>query len=171
VGILNGSEAFNRERARIDPASLPPITVGEDVIDFDHTLAGPEINNVAQALAQNLEIENLALLRRDPNLLTQVDHGDRLTEMQAKLANAQTSGVYAVLHYDFDNLDVRLLVPFGAQTGLSLGFHGTGNVTVDTYDSTGNKLGSSSPEPFDQIFAVRRATGDRWLLVGVQPPS
>jgi hypothetical protein len=75
-----------------------------------------------------------------------------------------------VSHYDFDNMDVKLLVPFGAQTGLSLGFHGTGTVTKDTYDSAGNRI-SSTAESFDQIFAVRRALGDRWLLVGVLPPS
>ena len=29
----------------------------------------------------------------------------------------------------------------------------------------------AQPQSFDQIFAVRRALGDRWLLVGVLPPS
>ena len=39
-------------------------------------------------LAQNLELENQALLRRDAALLPAVDHGDRLDEMQARLADA-----------------------------------------------------------------------------------
>ena len=67
---------------------------------------------------------------------------------------------------------MSLLVPFGKQTGLSLGFHGTGNVTVETYDSTGT-LQSSATQPLDTMFAVRRATGARWLNVAscLRPPS
>ena len=60
-------------------------------------------------------------------------------------------------------------MPFGKQTGLSLGFHGTGTVAVETYDSAGN-LTSTTTEPFDTMFAVRRATGGRWLNVGELPP-
>ena len=174
--ILIGA-TFRTFPAVVSTRFAPPVELVHRAVPTTSplTAAGPEVTlNVALTLAQNLELENLALLRRDGALLTQVDHGDRLAEMQTALANAATSGVYAVSHYDFDKMDVRLLVPFGAQTGLSLGFRGTGNVTVDTYDSTGRKLGSSSPEPFDQVFAVRRALGDRWLNVGVfedDPPA
>jgi len=56
------------------------------------------------------------------------------------------------------------------QTGLSLGFHSQGTVIHETYDASGN-LQSQTSEPFDLVFAVRRATGDRWLNVGVLPPS
>ena len=39
-------------------------------------------------LAENLELENQALLRKDGSILTAVDHGDRLAEMQARLQEA-----------------------------------------------------------------------------------
>jgi hypothetical protein len=64
---------------------------------------------------------------------------------------------------------MSLLLPFGKQTGLSIGIHGTGMVTEDTYDSAGT-LQSTTTEPFDQVFVTRRATGDRWLNVDVLPP-
>ena len=40
-------------------------------------------------LAENLELENQALLRDDPTILAAVDHGDRLVEMQARLEAAR----------------------------------------------------------------------------------
>ena len=100
----------------IDPATLPAITVSQNVSDFDHTIpaAAPEI---LVTLAQNLEIENQALLRADASLLTAVDHGDRLKEMQARLRDATTSGRTVVDHYRFDTVHVVLIVPFGVQTG------------------------------------------------------
>ena len=57
-------------------------------------------------------------------MLTAVDHGDRLDEMQGRLDGATASGATTVAHYDFDAIDVSLLVPFGQQTGLSLGLRG-----------------------------------------------
>ena len=57
------AEALNNPPAAIDPATLPPITVGQDVIDYDHELAGPGMPAVVVSLAQNLELENQALLR------------------------------------------------------------------------------------------------------------
>ena len=61
-----------------------------------------------------------------------------------------------------------LLAPFGKQTGLSLGFEGRGTVTEETYDASG-ALRRPETSPFEQTFAMRRATGDRWLNVAVLP--
>ncbi len=166
VVVPTGIEALSRVSPVIDPATLPPITVDQDVIDYDHTLAGPELAGVAATLAQNLELENLALLRHDESILVLVDHGDRLAEMQDRLRTASATGTTVVAHYAFDSLRVSLLVPFGAQTGLSLGFHGQGTVTRDTIDGAGNLVARESV-PFSQTFAVRRATGARWLNVAV----
>ncbi len=163
------TELLTRTPIHIDPATLPSITVAQDVIDFDHDLADTGIQQVLVTLAQNLEVENQALLRGDESLLEAVDHGDRLIQMQAALSEAQSSGMTTLRHYHFDTVDVSLLVPFGKQTGLSLGFHGTGTVTIETYDSSGS-MQSTTTEPFDTMFAVRRATGDRWLNVGELPP-
>ena len=42
--------------------------------------------------------------------------------MQARLADAAAIGHGpSIAHYQFDSIDVSLLVPFGVQTGLSLG--------------------------------------------------
>jgi Na+-translocating ferredoxin:NAD+ oxidoreductase RnfD subunit len=152
----------------VDPATLPPITVSDDVISFDHELAGPEMQAVVVTLAENLEFENEALRSGDPSILTAIDHGDRLDEMEARVAAADAGEPVVLTHYLFDAIDVSLLVPFGQQTGLSLGLSSTGTKVEETYDAAG-QLTERTEAPFEATFAVRRATGDRWLTVGVLP--
>jgi hypothetical protein len=65
-------------------------------------------------------------------------------------------------------MNVRLVVPFGVQTGLSLGFDSRGTVTEETYNASG-ALVDRQTKPFADTFVTRRATGDRWLNVAVLP--
>jgi Na+-translocating ferredoxin:NAD+ oxidoreductase RnfD subunit len=152
---------------QVDPETLPAITVSDDVVSFDHDLDGPGMQAVVVTLAETLELENEALRRMDEAILTSVDHGDRLDGMRALMG----SGPVVLTHYLFDSIDVSLLVPFGQQTGLSLGLHGQGTKVEEVYDPTTGTTLERTEAPFDQVFAMRRATGDRWLLVGVLPPA
>ena len=154
----------------VDPATFPSITIGQDVADYDHTIAGPGAQEILVTLAENLALENQALLRSDGEILTAVDHGDRLKEMQGRLRDARTSGQTVIAHYRFDGVRVILIVPFGVQTGVSLGFESRGTVTEETYDATG-ALQTRQTSPFALTFAMRRATGGRWLNVAVLPPG
>ncbi len=168
VVVPDTTEVLNRRLTAVDPATLPAITVGQDVIDFDPLLAGPGMQDVVVTLAQNLELENQALLRRDETLLPAVDHGDRLIEMQDRLRAAAATGTTVIVRYTFDALDVSLLRPFGRQDGLSLGMAARGTMTKETYDATGT-LQARESSPFRVTFAMRRATGARWLDVAVLP--
>jgi len=168
--VPDTAEMLNDVPHQVDPGTFPAIAVGQDVADWDHTIEGPGAQAILQTLAENLELENQALLRRDGSILTAVDHGDRLKEMQARLQAVQAGGPTVVDHYRFDSVKLRLIVPFGVQTGISLGFDSTGTVTEETYDANGS-LQSTRTIPFDQTFAVRRATGNRWLNVAVLPPG
>ena len=169
VALANG-EALNGLPTNVDASTLPPVTVAADVADFDHELAGAGINDVVVTLARNLELENQALLRRDEEILVAVDHGDRLAEMRERLQAAEASGTTVLTHYAFDEIDVALIEPFGVQTGLVLGLSGRGTMTEETRDADGNVVSEDSA-PFDLTFAMRRATGDRWMNVGVLPPG
>jgi len=170
VVLPASAEVLNRVPTAINPATLPAITVGQDVIDFDHRFAGPEMQEVLVTLAQNLELENQALLTHDATILPQVDHGDRLVEMQGRLSDAVTAGTTVIAHYQFAAVDASLLVPFGRQDGLSLGLASRGTVILETYTATGTLLARRS-SPFTLTFAMRRATGARWLNVAVLPPK
>ena len=164
------AEILNRLPAQVDPATLPPVTVGQDVADFDPQLAGPGINAVLITIAQNLTLENEAMLRADRSILAVADHGDRLAEMNQRLLAARAKGETVLTTYRFDAGSVSLLIPFGKQDGFSLGFRMTGTQVQETRNASG-AVTSQAESAFDLVFAVRRATGDRWLLVAVLPPG
>ena len=164
--VPDPAEILARTPTAVDPGTLPPITVEQPVIDFDPRFLGDEAQVAAVTLVQNLELENQALLRRDPSILTAADHGDRLDEMQARVTAAASSGTVEIDHYQFSSLDLTLIRPFGKQVSLSLGLVAKGTVDRETYDATGAVVSRRS-EPFSQTFVMRRVTDARWLNVGV----
>jgi len=164
------AEILDRVPHDIDPATFPAIAVEPDVIDFDHEMAGSGAQALVLTLAENLELESQALLRADDAILTAVDHGDRLDEMRARLADAATTGTTTISRYVIDDVTISLIVPFGRQDGLSMGLESRGTVTETSYDATGALVGQAS-KPFEQTFVMRRATGGRWLNVAVLTPD
>ena len=150
------------------PAGSVAAPSGPVVYSFTATNPGTYIYN--SGTAQNLQIENQAMLHLDSNLLTAVDHGDRLDEMRARVKDTTSTGKCVIDVYKFDSVNVTLIVPFGVQSGLSLGFNARGSVTHETYDSA-SKLISTQSSQFANTFAIRRATGARWLNVAVLPPG
>ncbi len=158
---INTSEALSGYAVQLDASTLPPIDVTQGVWDWDQATAS-QAPQLLLTLAQNLEIEAQAQLKHDPSILTSVDHGARLDQMRAAMTPAGSP--VTVSHYSFADVRVRLLIPFGVQSGLSLGFDCKGTVTQQTYDASGS-LASQQTVPFAQTFALRAATGGRWLVV------
>jgi hypothetical protein len=154
---------------QVDPATFPAITVEEDVTSWNHEISGGGAQAILLTLAENLELENQAILQKDATILSVVDHGDRLEEMQARMASASAAGT-TIEHYSFYDVNVTLIVPFGVQSGLSLGFEATGTLTSETYDANGVVVDSMS-EPYARTFVLRQALGDRWMNVAVLPAT
>ena len=152
----------------IDPATLPSISVDQDVVDWNHEITGKGAQEIVLALAENLELERQALRRGDAGLLEAVDHGDRLDEMRRRVEGAAAGGTRVVEQYQIDGVEITLVVPFGRQAGLSLGLESQGTVTTETYDADG-ELRSRSSKPFATSFVMGRPTGGRWLNVAVVP--
>ena len=169
--VANSAEVLGRLPAQVDPGTLPTVTIDQQVTDFDPALVGAGMQAVVVTLAQNLEFENEALLRRDGSILTAVDHGDRLLEMQRQLAALAPGTPTTVVHYRFETMHATLLIPFGKQDGFSIGLEATGSMIRQTVDAAGSPQSYAAAEPFRQTFAVRRATGERWLTVAVLPPT
>ena len=149
----------------VDPATFPAITVEEDVTSWNHEISGAGAQAILLTLAENLELESQALLQEDETILAVVDHGDRLVEMETRLEAAE-AGETTVEHYTFDTVNVTLIVPFGVQSGLSLGLEATGTVTTETYDASGT-LTDTTTAPYERTFVMRQALGDRWMNVAV----
>ena len=119
-------------------------------------------------LAENLELENQALLQGDAD-----DPRRRRSRRPARrdagpARGREASGRRHGRHYRIDDVRITLLVPFGRQTGLSLGLESRGTVTEETYDASGD-LVARRDVPFAKTFVMRRATGGRWLNVAVLP--
>lgn len=158
-GLIAGEpeDLMGRMATRIDPSTFPDITVDSEVTDWNHELDVEGARAVVLTLAENLALESQALVDGDESLLEAVDHGDRLDTMRNRLSDAATSAPM-VSTYSFDSVRVKLLIPFGRQSGLSLGMVVRGTVTTN---------GRSSD--FETMWAMRRATGDRWLIVAELP--
>ena len=122
-------------------------------------------------LAQNLELENQALLRHDASILEAVDHGDRLVEMQGALDDATASGLrpssaLPVRHHR--RLAPRpVRAPGRLQPRARPARHrrSARPTTRRARCSRASRRRSRRPS------RVRRATGDRWLNVAVLPPT
>ena len=167
---IDPTAVLGRVPHQVDPATFPAITVEPDVTSWNHEISGSGAREILLTLAENLELENQALLLADETILAVVDHGDRLEEMRARLHAAERTGQATIRHYRFDAVNVTLIIPFGVQTGLSLGIESRGTVTTETYDAAG-ALEASAASPFATTFVMRRATGDRWLTVAELPPG
>jgi hypothetical protein len=152
----------------VNPATFPTITVEQGVLDWNHEISGSGAQQIVLTLAENLDLENQAMLRHDASILAAVDHGDRLDQMRSRLSAAEASGSLVIQRYRITDVNVTLLVPFGRQDGLSLGMQSRGTATKETYDATGH-LVSRSSAPFSTMFVMRRATGARWLDVAELP--
>ena len=153
---------------QVNPSTFPKLTIEQGVLDWNHEISGAGAQQIVLTLAENLELENQALLRHDATILKAVDHGDRLDAMTGRLETATASGSTVIHRYDITTVNVTLLVPFGRQDGLSLGLQSRGTATTETYDAAGH-LQSRTTAPFATTFVMRRATGARWLNVAELP--
>ena len=166
--VPSAADVLGRVAVDVNPATFPTISVEQGVLDWNHEIVGSVAQELVLTLAENLALENQALLHADATILKAVDHGDRLIEMQGRLKDSMTSGRTMIERYQIDHVNVTLLVPFGKQDGLSLGLESRGTVTNETYDAAGH-LQARTSSSFTKTFAVRRATGARWLNVAVLP--
>jgi Na+-translocating ferredoxin:NAD+ oxidoreductase RnfD subunit len=165
---VNTAEILDRVPHEVDPDTFPPITVEQDVADWNHEMTGDGALELALTLAENLEVENQALRLGDASVLAAVNHGDRLAQMESRVASAEEDGTVTIERYVFDSMNLILIDPFGVQSGLSLGVESTGTVVTESYDTDG-ALVATDEGSFEMTFVMRRATGDRWLTVAVLP--
>ena len=169
-GLLAGEpeDLMGRLATAIDPATFPAISVDDEVINWNHEIDVDGARAIVLTLAENLALESQAVVDRDAKLLEAVNHGDRLDAMRERLRDAEANGRIVTDSYDIDDVAVKLLVPFGRQDGLSLGMVSRGTVTTETRDATGDVVSRTSA-PFETMWAMRRATGARWLTVAELP--
>ncbi len=160
--------AFQAVTAKIDPSTLPRVTVDADVAGSSSDLAGPGGQEVAVNLAEDLATETQALLTADKDLLSAVAFGDRLIEMRQRVDDAISAGETVVDDYRFDSLRISSVIRSAGQSGLSLGIDARGTLAEITYDASGDQA-ETATSPFALTFVLSRPTGSRWLIRATQP--
>ncbi len=153
----------------IDPASLPAVTVGDEVAGLNNDVAGSAIQ-LALALAENLAIEGEAMRRADPSLLRGADDGERLIEQERRIEAGATAGALVVSLYTFDLLHLHVVHTDGPQGGASLALGASGSIEEITYDLLGIELRRATA-PFASTFVLRQGSSGRWLIAAELPPS
>jgi hypothetical protein len=121
-------------------------------------------SDLAGILAEDLALEAEAIRTANAVLLAWADAGERLTEMQARIDDAITSGERVADHYELESLELRLAGESEGQTSAALAFDARGVVSSVTYDSSGLEVERSS-RAFATTFVMRQLAGDRWLIV------
>ena len=154
--------------AHVDPSTLPRVTVDADVAKLSSDLTGSGAQEIGVTLAENLETETQALQEADKGLLSAVDFGDRLREMQQRFDDAITAGTTDVDTYAFDSLHIGSVIRAPGQGALSLGVEARGTLEEITYDADGIRTARTS-SPFSITFVLAAPTGDRWLIAETRP--
>jgi hypothetical protein len=174
VGLLTGGSTVPAPPAEaapsvteIDPASLPTVSIDLDVGGLSASLATPDgAQQLAATLAWNLQVEAEALTTGDASLLTAVDHGQRLLDLQDEIA----SGERVVPTYQFDSLHLEVVFPGGVQDGPNAGLDAKGTVTEVVHGAGGGQE-TRPARPFAMTFSLRQMTDGRWLTSDTLPPD
>ncbi len=153
----------------IDASSLPDVQVSADVAALNSEAASRP-SELAIDLAENLAVENEAMLKADTSILRSVSDGVRLLTMEREIEAAAARGEYVVSEYAFEGLALDVEHANGPQGGASLAMEAVGTVTTITYDTEGNELERSSL-PFASIFVLSPGTGDHWLITDTVDPG
>ena len=116
--VPDAADVLDRVPHDVDPATFPAITVGQDVVDWDQSIAGPGAQEIVLTLAENLELENQALLRHDAThphrgRSRRPAQGDAGPAADARVA----SGTTTIARYRIERDDVRCSCRSASRTG------------------------------------------------------
>ncbi len=149
----------------VDASALPTMAVSADVAALSGDVdADPAA--LSLALAENLAIEGMAMLRQDTSLLRSADDGPRLLEMERAVQAAATAGSPVLDEYRFDALTLDVAHTDGHQGGASLVIYASGTVDHVVHDASGTEVGRTS-EPFEGSFLLTTGSSGRWLIAMV----
>jgi Na+-transporting NADH:ubiquinone oxidoreductase subunit NqrB len=148
----------------LDVAGLPVVTIDDSTDQLDISIDENVAGDLAVMLAENLALEAEAIRTADAELLSFADGGERVTEIQARIDDAITSGKRVADHYQLESLLLRLADESEGQASAALAFDAEGIVSTVTYDANGREVNSSS-RSFATTFVLRQLAGDRWLIV------
>ena len=148
----------------IDPDTIPAVTADPDVGSL---ITEVDLDDLALTLAENLEIEAMAVRNRDSGLLLVADGGRRLAQMIERIDEAVATGVVTVPGHRFDSLHAVVIPAIGGQLA-TIGLQATGSVEEVTFDAGGLEQ-ARVVEDLDTTFVLSPVAGERWLIIEERP--
>jgi enediyne biosynthesis protein E5 len=149
---------------------LPAIVIDPDVAGLSQDLATPSgAEALVRALLFNLEVEAEAFTTGDADLLTAVDHGQRLLDITREIESVG-NGERVISRYALDTIRLGVVFPGGFQSGPNAGLTITGTVTATTIGADGAELARAT-RPLETTFTLRRTSNGTWLTTGTLPPG
>jgi Na+-translocating ferredoxin:NAD+ oxidoreductase RnfD subunit len=156
--------------AKTDPATLPRVTVADDIAALSATLATQTgAQDLAAELAFNLEVEREAMRTRDASLLSAIAHGARLEHTQRLIDDLDPASNVVASAYAFHALHLVVVFPGGAQRGANAGLVVDATRSDITYSPQGVEL-DRSEHPVQLTFALRRTTNGHWQITDTLTP-
>ncbi len=147
----------------VDAAALPEVTASDRLFDLYSADVDPVA--VATELLRLLEVESIAVAARDHELLTGVDHGVRLEELDQRIDAAGEDGAITTESYEFASMHLDVIRSEG-QGNLSVGVIATGTRTEHLTQPDGSSS-EIATTPFERTFSMRPGDDGRWFLVAV----
>ena len=149
---------------QIDPETLPEVSADIEVSTLNTEV---DLDDLAVTLAENLEIEAMAIGDKDSSLLPLADGGRRLTQMIERVDQTVSTGVVAVPGYRFDRLHAVVIPAVGGQEA-TIGLQASGSVEWVTYDAGGQEQ-VREQVPVETTFVLSPVAGERWLIIEERP--
>jgi hypothetical protein len=149
---------------QVDPETLPEVSADLEVSTLNTEV---DLDDLAVTLAENLEIEAMAIGGRDSSLLPLANGGRRLSQMIERVDQTVSTGVIAVPGYQFDGLHAVVIPAVGGQKA-TIGLQAAGSVEWVTYDAGGQEQ-AREQVPFETTFVLSPVAGDRWLIIEERP--
>ncbi len=149
---------------KVDPGTIPNVTSD---VEVDALNTEVDVDDLAVTLAENLELEAMAVRDLDSGLLQLADGGRRLTEMIQRVDEAVATGEVAIPEYRFDTLHAVVIPAVGGQQA-TIGLQATGSVEWVTYDAGGLER-ERGVVPLDTTFVLSPVAGERWLVIEERP--
>ncbi len=137
------------------PPSLPDVTVDDDAMRFDPSMADPAARRaLLHAMLRDLAIERYLLGVGDGSSLAAVDHGTRLVELQTALRSRSGPPVEVPQIAAISTAVLGTRRP-GRQSSPVLAITVTGTQT----------RGDGGAAPWSAVVSLRQADDGRWLIV------
>jgi len=151
---------------RIDPTTLPQITIDHDVWLYDRTLVGTGARQLVADFVWTLSIEAEAVRIYDAELALAVTRERRATQVADLIEHNTELGITTTARFEFDRFRVVLVPTDEVRPRVAVVAWGTGEFT----DISAAGDVTTRSVDIAETYVLTRARGGKMFIVDVIPP-